>query len=186
MKDLSELELINLTKQKNGEALIELFRRNLPMVRRAMHRYYIRQYDATDWQQDALYICYESACLFRPELNVKFSGFFQLRFLNHAKSLVRFELAQKREPYSKALSYETELSTDCLGENTHESFISDSSLNLRDFEDCLSRLSYMELLAFQNDLGNMTEEECLKQLHCTKIQFDAAKHRCYRKVKKYL
>lgn len=186
MKDLSEQELIELTKQKNGEALVELFRRNLPMIQHAMRRYYIRQYDATDWQQDALYICYESACLFRPELNVKFSGFFQLRFLNHAKSLVRFELAQKREPYSKALSYSQNAIDEYSDEKTYESFISESSLNLRDWEDCVSRLSYMELIAFQNHLGNLTEEECIDQLHCNKIQFVAAKHRCQRKIKKYL
>lgn len=119
-------------------------------------------------------------------LKQKFSGFFQLRFLNHAKSLVRFELAQKREPYSKALSYSQNTIDEYSDEKTYESFISESSLNLRDWEDCVSRLSYMELIAFQNHLGNLTEEECIDQLHCNKIQFVAAKHRCQRKIKKYL
>ncbi|APT18115.1 hypothetical protein FC62_GL001341 [Amylolactobacillus amylotrophicus DSM 20534] len=191
MEKLSDLELIELTRQKNSDALVELCARYQPMIRGVIRRYFLRSYDYLDWQQDAMFICYESAVLFDENMHVRFGGFFQLRFLQHAKSLVRFELAKKRAPYSEALSLESQVTPskkirDKIIKND-VFMISESSasdVNITQLEMYIDELSLTELVAFRMNIGVVTQAEALKILDCTPTQLIAARDRCRQKFKK--
>lgn len=185
MNNLSDFELILLIRQKNSEALNELCLRYQPMIRSVIKKYFLRSYDQFDWQQDAMYICYESAILFDESYHVKFGGFFQLRFLQHARSMVRYEMAKKRAPYGNALSLETqvmpvkEMREKILEKDTY--MISENTINIAELESYIENLSRTELIAFRVNLGTIKQADALEALQCTPEQLMSARDRCRRK-----
>lgn len=98
--------LIQRVKENDDLALLLLFERYKPMITAVTKRYFIRNLDENDWNQEALIVCYESAGLYDFERGTTFGTFFRLRLQNRAKNLLRFELAKRRALYASAISYE--------------------------------------------------------------------------------
>lgn len=184
MKQKTDLELVSLVKEKESEALAELYSRYLPMINSVLRRYFIRAFDKMDWHQEAMIICYESCCVFNPDLNVKFGGFFQLRLINHARNLVRYERAKKRAPYSDAVSYSRDMEDDEI--TIREPKFSDAPVNLKHLDEFVKSLSLVELVAFRWYLGKMSKEDAMAVGRCTEDQLKAAYSRSYKKFRTYV
>lgn len=181
MKNLTDFQLIEKVKHKDNEALFELLTRYQPVVNNVRSRIYIRHFDIDDWMQEALIICYETCCLFDLQKNRDFGAFFKANFVNHAKNLLRYELAKQREPYSKAVSYEAVKESGVINESVVE--LSVDPVNVR-YQYFLSKLSQTELYAFLVLLGKIDVELAAKKAGCEANQIIAAKGRIKRKMLK--
>lgn len=144
---LSELELVMLVQHKDGAALKELCVRYAPLIMKIKRHYYLRNFDDDDWDQEAMLVCYETACLFDPEKNPRFSSFYKLRLTNHARSLLRYEYAQRRAPYAQAVSYESAPAAGLVQEESIEP-VEWTDLPA-DYYEYLMRLSPRELTALR-------------------------------------
>jgi RNA polymerase sporulation-specific sigma factor len=116
---LSDNELVRLIKEKDGAALQELCQRYAPLIMTIKRHYYLRNFDDDDWDQEAMLVCYETARLFDPHKNSRFSSFYKMRLTNHARSLLRYEYAQRRAPYAQAASYEHVLAAGLVQEASY-------------------------------------------------------------------
>lgn len=188
VKEITDVELINRVKKRDDQALCELYYRYEPIVKKIMARYFIRNYELTDWQQDALLICYETACIFDPALNLNFGGLFKLKLLNHTRSLLRFEMAQKRVGNNQAISYEAVLEeghSELIGEGRRNGHL-DDYLKISELDEFIASLSLTELMAFRYQLGAITLIEACQRANCEKKQIKNAYNRCYVKFRKFI
>ena len=183
MKERTDYELVVEVKNKNDDALMELIRRYMPLINSIKKRYYVRHYDNDDWDQDALMICYETCCLFDFELNKSFGAFYKTKLSNHARSLLRYELAKRRAPYRTAVSYETASANGLVNENSREL----SVIPARDiYNNYLQDLSKMELIATLFLLGLLSKEKACELARCDQYQLLQAKGRCKKKLSYHL
>lgn len=174
---MNDQQLINLVKEKDDVALNMLFSRYIGIVHNVKNRFFLRDYDQDDWCQDGLIMCYESCCKFNLERGDSFGAFFKTNLTNHAYSLLRRELAKRREGYRRAVSYES-LLTDGLVKDRVEQMqvaVTDSTL-----EKFIETLSHVENAVFLHYLGYLTEKE-LALMKITKKQIQQAKYRCKQK-----
>lgn len=179
MIEKSEQDLIIGVKNKNDDDLRELMHRYMPLVNNVKKRYYIRHYDNDDWDQDAMMICYETCCLFDFSLNKSFGAFYKTKLCNHARSLLRYELAKRREPYRKAISYEVATTNGLINEEGRELSITPG----KDiYQNYLKNLSKLELVATLFLLGLMTQERACQLAQCSYMQLLQAKGRCKKKL----
>ncbi|CCI81185.1 sigma-70 family RNA polymerase sigma factor [Lactobacillus hominis] len=179
MKYFSDYELIEKVKAKDNDALFELTMRYQPVVNNVRSQIYIRHFDIDDWMQEALIICYETCCLFDLKKSKDFGAFFKANFVNHAKNLLRYELAKQREPYSRAVSYEVIKESGAINESSIE--LSEYPVNAR-YQYFLSKLSITELYAFLVLLGKLDIELAAQKAACGIEQLITAKGRIKRKM----
>lgn len=183
MKERTDYELIVEVKNKNDDALKELMHRYMPLVNSIKKRYYVRHYDNDDWDQDALMICYETCCLFNFDLNKSFGAFYKTKLSNHARSLLRYELAKRRAPYRTAVSYEVASANGMVNEEGRELSITPT----KDiYSNYLQDLSKMELIATLFLLGLLSKERACQMAKCTDYQLLQAKGRCKKKLSQQL
>lgn len=180
LEERQDEELILLVRSKDSEALKELMKRYQGVAINVQKRFYLRSYDYQDWNQDSLLICYQSCKKYDFEKGGKFGAFFKTNLVNHACSLIRHEMAKRREPYRKALSYE--LMVD-IGKIQEEVSIGQLIPNNKIFEEYILSLSELEILALLHHLGKLDDKK-LKEL--TKSQLQQAKHRCKKKLERLL
>ncbi|MBP2058853.1 RNA polymerase sporulation-specific sigma factor [Lactobacillus colini] len=171
---MDNLELIQLVKQGDSDALLELARRYAGVIYNVKNRYYIRGYDEEDWRQDALLICYQACCSFDVKKG-KFGAFLKSYLTNHACTLLRHELAKLREPYRRSVSYEKLLSSGSVDEE----FIMPMSINQAILDEYLNSLSHVEIATFIDCISNFKSYSI--QAGFTRKQLQQAKHRCRRK-----
>lgn len=176
---LSEHELVSLIKQKDGAALKELCQRYAPLIMTIKRHYYLRNFDDNDWDQEAMLVCYETAHLFDPKKNPRFSSFYKMRLTNHARSLLRYEYAQRRAPYAQAASYENALAAGLVQEASYQP-AELTSLPAR-YHDYLVRLSPRELTALQVYL-----QLPARPVVYSEAQLNQACQRCKKKFKSTL
>lgn len=177
-----ELVLIEKVRKKNSRALKELYQRYLPMVNLVKSRFFIRDYDQDDWQQEAMLVCYETAILWREGMK-SFGSFYKLRLLNHARTLVRYQAAKRRAAFSHATSYEVVVENG-MQVDPLTSFAkvpaSETMGNL------IQGLSLLELFALLETLGIISHEEALERLKISEQSLIRAKSRVVRKLKDIL
>lgn len=174
---MTDLELITRVREKDSDALLELFRNYIGIVYNIKNKYYLRDYDDDDWEQDALMTCYEACCLFDVQKGSNFGSYFKTYLSNHACSLLRHDLAQRREPYRHAISYEGLMSIGGVEEQTVEM---DAPIDGKILEAYLKSLSHVEIMIFLHHVGYVSQKE-LNEMGFTKKQVQQAKHRCKKK-----
>lgn len=183
MINRTDKELIYFVKNKNNEALHELLRRYQPIINNVRGKYYIRHFDVDDWNQEAMIVCYETCCMFDLDRRREFGAFFKANFTNHAKNLLRYELAKRRAPYAKAVSYEVVKETGAVNEQGFS--LTEEPLN-EIYRQFILGLSKIELLAMLTYLGRITCEEAARRGSCSIEQITRAKGRLKKKLSSIL
>lgn len=179
---LNEEILIQKVREKDNRALEQLYQKYLPLVNQLKARYYLRDFDADDWEQEALLVCYETAILWHPG-GRSFGSFYKLRLLNHAKTLIRYQTAKRRAAFTHAASYDLIIENGVqLDPLTSFSKVPASE----SWEKLLARLSQLELLALQESLGLIDQERLLQLGQLNEASLARARSRVVRKLKDVL
>lgn len=121
MERLNEVYLIRRVKEEQDmEALHELVERYRPLINGAKLNFFIRNFDHDDWEQEALIMCYQSCCTYDEKRANSFGAYYRTKFYNHLRSLLRYELAQKRTSFTKAISYDNVVHKNLIKEEVEE------------------------------------------------------------------
>ncbi|MCH4056546.1 sigma-70 family RNA polymerase sigma factor [Lapidilactobacillus gannanensis] len=182
----NELLLIKAVQDhSDSQALESLVKKYQPMICRAAQQFYFKLFDQDDWQQEARIVCYETCLLYRTDHNCQFGAFFKLRFHNHLRSLLRHELALKRQSNHQSLPLEDYLAE----ENSYGSICYPTQLKTQSFfemEQFLKTLSYFELQSFRVACQQQTLEETCRHLDCTEEQVRRGIDRCHGKMREFI
>lgn len=178
---MSENELLKLVREKDNLALENLCRHYMPLIIGVKKRYWLHDYDFDDWQQEAMLICYESALIYDEDKLMSFGSFFKMRLYNHARSLLRYQMAARRAQDALASSYEAAVdaglpepaSQDVIGEQPWQEA----------YEACWVHLSERERVALLVQIGRLSEAEAKQRTACTDTQLQQAQQRCKRKLR---
>lgn len=184
-KATQEEQLVVRAAHKDGIVLQKLVDRYYPMVKRTQRRYYLRDFDRQDWKQEALITCYEAVVLYTHEKG-RFGSYFKRRFENHIRTLLRFNLAKRRRPYTESLSLEAlqERAHYLLSYSGKEEMMTIPSAEVgRIF---LANLSKVELIAFLTVVGKYHFEDALIIGRLQPIQLKRARARIYLKMRQAL
>lgn len=174
---MNDHQLIKLVNENNNEALNTLFYRYLGIVHNIKNKFFLRDYDQDDWYQEGLIVCYDSCRQFDFERGNSFGAFFKTNLTNRAYSLLRRELAQRREGYRRAVSYEGLLAGELVQDQAVEMQVAVADNGLEKF---VETLSHVEVVVFLHYLGYLSKKE-LDLMGITKTQIQQAKHRCKQK-----
>ena len=96
MEKGEELKLIARVRKGDSQALKKLFVNYQPLVDNCRRQFYLTDYDACDWKQEALIVCYESALLYDPARRRPFGALFKIRLRHRFINLCRNAQALKR------------------------------------------------------------------------------------------
>jgi len=107
---LDEQSLIGLAKQGDTEALLILAKRYIPVANKLQRQYFIRSFDADDWDQEALIIMHRATQQYDTHHACSFGAFYRLLLNNRVIDLIRRAQAQKRRPDQEILSLDYEAS----------------------------------------------------------------------------
>lgn len=100
---VKERKLIKKVKAGDDEALEKLFVLYKPLVNSVVKKYYLGHYDRNDWEQEAMIICYEAALVYSSEKG-NFGSLYKTKLSNHARTLIRYNNAFKRQVYDQSIS----------------------------------------------------------------------------------
>ena len=184
MERVSEVYLIKQVKEKKDvNALRKLVERYRPLINGAKLNFYIRNFDYDDWEQEALIMCYQSCCTYDESRADNFGAYYRTKFYNHLRSLLRYELAQKRTAFTRSISYENVVQKNLIKEEVEELHITPRKDMYRKF---IGKLTEKEVIALKIFLGEMTLEEASKKTKYSRYQLLQAKARCKAKLRKEL
>ena len=184
MERLNEVYLIRRVKEEQDmEALHELVERYRPLINGAKLNFFIRNFDHDDWEQEALIMCYQSCCTYVEKRANSFGAYYRTKFYNHLRSLLRYELAQKRTSFTKAISYDNVVHKNLIKEEVEEMQITPRKEMYQKF---INKLSEKEVIALKIFLGELTIEEASKKTNYSRYQLLQAKARCKAKMRKEL
>ena len=180
----SEAELIKQIKNGEDEALLDLCFRYKPLINKVKGMYHVRYYDNQDWEQDAMIICHASAKSF--DLNKgKFGSYFKTRLINHARSLVRYDNAYRRQALKQSVSLETAKKNNLIPLN--KSFVSIPEIPLSENIAILTgRLSTLEANALLVGLGVIKQKDVIEKLKISKLTLSRARSRLAQKMRQTL
>ena len=180
----SEAELIRQIKNGEDEALLDLCFRYKPLINKVKGMYHVRYYDNQDWEQDAMIICHDSAKSF--DLNKgKFGSYFKTRLINHARSLVRYDNAYRRQALKQSVSLETAKKNNLMPLN--KSFVSIPEIPLSENIAILTgRLSTLEANALLVGLGVIKQKDVIEKLKISKLTLSRARSRLAQKMRQTL
>lgn len=180
----SEAELIRQIKNGEDEALLDLCFRYKPLINKVKGMYQVRYYDNQDWEQDAMIICHASAKSF--DLNKgKFGSYFKTRLINHARSLVRYDNAYRRQALKQSVSLETAKKNNLLPLN--KSFVSIPEIPLSENIAILTgKLSTLETNALLIGLGIVKQKDVIEKLKISKLTLSRARSRLAQKMRQTL
>ena len=180
----SEAELIKQIKNGEDEALLDLCFRYKPLINKVKGMYHVRYYDNQDWEQDAMIICHASAKSF--DLNKgKFGSYFKTRLINHARSLVRYDNAYRRQALKQSVSLETAKKNNLMPLN--KSFVSIPEIPLSENIAILTgRLSSLEANALLVGLGVIKQKDVIEKLKISKLTLSRARSRLAQKMRQTL
>ena len=144
----------------------------------------MRYYDNQDWEQDAMIICHASAKSF--DLNKgKFGSYFKTRLINHARSLVRYDNAYRRQALKQSVSLETAKKNNLMPLN--KSFVSIPEIPLSENIAILTgRLSTLEANALLVGLGVIKQKDVIEKLKISKLTLSRARSRLAQKMRQTL
>ena len=180
----SEAELIRQIKNGEDEALLDLCFRYKPLINKVKGMYHVRYYDNQDWEQDAMIICHASAKSF--DLNKgKFGSYFKTRLINHARSLVRYDNAYRRQALKQSVSLETAKKNNLMPLN--KSFVSIPEIPLSENIAILTgKLSTLETNALLIGLGIVKQKDVIEKLKISKLTLSRARSRLAQKMRQTL
>ena len=176
MEKVNEVYLIRRVKEKQDmKALHELLDRYRPLINGAKMNFFIRNFDNDDWEQEALIMCYQSCCTYDEDRADNFGAYYRTKFYNHLRSLLRYELAQKRTAFTKSISYDNVVQKNLIKEEVEEMY-----------QKFIKKLSDKEVIALKVFLGELTIEEASQKTKYSRYQLLQAKARCKAKMRKEL
>lgn len=175
-----EQNLLTEILEGNEQALLELFEMYRPLVENSKSLFWIRDYDAQDWNQEALIICYEAVQTY-DQSKGKFGAFYKKLLHNRAITLLRYSRAKRRVGDEMAISLEyiqeyENIKMDMICILDHYQYDQN--------ESALSKLSHLELTSFKILMGILTYEEAMHNLDYSLLQLKRAEDRVYHKLKK--
>lgn len=182
MKKRKEMNLISAILNGNEDKLIVLFEKYRPLTEAVKRKYFLKDYDDSDWEQEALIVCLEAVRSYDPAKG-EFGSYYKKKLFNQVSSLVRAYYTDRRRAYTLS---------DSIGEvNDHgESILFygqeqaiDYSLE-EAYDEFYASLSEAELAAFSVSLGRKSLEEVKDELGLNREQLRRAKNRAYHKFKK--
>lgn len=177
----SEDVLIKQVKAGDEQALKKLFALYKPLVGSILKRYYLHHYDFKDWEQDAMIICYESVMVYSAKKG-KFSSLYKTKLCNHARTLVRYNLAARRQVYSKSVSWE-HIDKNEIREPRRSQLV----VPINDtYNNWVKSLSRMELIALLTVLGEMSTEYVIEHLEIDARKLVRARARILQKMRNVL
>ncbi|HIY92105.1 sigma-70 family RNA polymerase sigma factor [Companilactobacillus sp. HBUAS56275] len=182
MKVEQENQWIELIKEHDDSiALDRLVRRYRPMIDNMYTSYFIEGYDRNDWYQEAFLVCYQTCKLFDGNSGSKFGSFFKLKFQNHIIDIIRRENAVKRKANHGTESYDELLDNGKFDDKIAEN--NDCVDMTNELEKIMTRMSNIELVAFQFLLGKLSMYDACLKARCNMKQIIQATNRCKKKIK---
>lgn len=177
----SEDELIKRIKAGDEQALEKLFALYRPLVASVLKTYYLHHYDFKDWEQEAMIVCYESVLVYSAKKG-NFKSLYKTKLYNHARTLVRYNMAARRQVYSKSVSWEW-INKNEIREPRHSELV----VPLNDtYNEWVKSLSRMELIALMTILGEMSTEYAIEHLEIEAAKLVRARSRTLQKMRKIL
>lgn len=177
----NEEALIKRVKAGDDQALKKLFSLYKPLVSSILKKYYLYHYEYKDWQQDALIICYEAALIYSAEKG-RFGSLYKTKLSNHARTLVRYNMALRRQVYSKTVSWE-KVDMSVIQEPRRFELAIPIDDTYNNFVKSLSRL---ELIALLIVLGEMSTEYAVEKFGLEAMQLVRARSRTLQKMRNVL
>ena len=178
MEKGEELKLIARVRKGDSQALKKLFVNYQPLVDNCRRQFYLTDYDACDWKQEALIVCYESALLYDPARRRPFGALFKIRLRHRFINLCRYAQALKRRS-------QRGLQPLCDEDAEEESNIYYQEVIPVWFmaEEALSQLSKLELQAFLVLLGVKEKSEVCASCQVAEKGLNRAKYRAIQKIR---
>lgn len=179
-----EQELIGQVQAGNDDALIKLCYFYRPLINSVKQKYFVRFYDSQDWDQDALIVCYQAAMSYEQDKG-KFGSYFKIRLHNHAKSLLRYDMAYRRRAFAQATSLEAAAAKGI--EPLHQETTQLAEIPISEkFTELCAQLSDLEIKTLLIVLGVWHQEEVLQKLQIEQITLVRARSRLMQKMRKTL
>lgn len=180
MSETEEKRLISQVLEGNSEALQKLVRVFEPLIQKVKRQYHLRDFDDSDWEQEALITCYNAVLTYNPEKG-RFAVYFRSQFINHIRTILRSYMANCRRGYLNAESL------DALKEQGEQNL---SNAKVMPIEYSISEigdrffnsLSDIELMAFHTLIGLTTDQEAINKWDVNQIQLSRARCRAYHKL----
>lgn len=170
---VKERKLIKKVKAGDDEALEKLFVLYKPLVNSVVKKYYLGHYDRNDWEQEAMIICYEAALVYSSEKG-NFGSLYKTKLSNHARTLIRYNNAFKRQVYDQSISWESV--------KIQEPRRSELAIPINDtYNEFVKSLSRLELIALMTIIGEMSAEYVIDHLKIEAIQLIRARSRALQK-----
>lgn len=178
-------DLIAGVQRNREDALMKLFEKYRPVVENNKRKYYLRDYDSEDLEQEALIICHQAAEKYDPEKG-SFGSFYRTQLNNNSISLLRKKHAARRVGDEKSLSLEhlQESKSSAVEEALGKEVI--NFLHTSICDEYLTSLSETELIAFQVVIGKYTFQEALNKYDLNEATLKRAKSRANRKFSELL
>lgn len=179
-----ENELIKRVQNGEDNALKQLFQLYKPLICNIKRKFRVRYYDNQDWDQDALIICHAAAMSF-DQSKGKFGSYFKTRLTNHAKTLIRYDMAYRRQALTQSISLE--VATENGLRPLYQEYSRTSEVPLSDrFAQLIKNLSNLEIMALLVALGKYKRDEAAKLLKISQITLIRARSRLFRKMRQAL
>lgn len=179
---INEEKLIKKVRAGDDQALEKLFHLYEPLVNSIVKQFYLHHYDRKDWDQEAMIVCYEAALVFSPKKG-KFSSLYKTKLFNHARTLVRYNMARRRQIYSQSIPLEK---ADIQG-SVNEPSRSELSIPVDEtYNNFVNSLSHVELIALLTIIGEISTEYAIDHLNIEAMKLVRARARTLQKMRKVL
>lgn len=176
-----EEKLIKKVQAGDDQALEKLFQLYAPLVNSIVKQFYLHHYDRNDWDQEAMIVCYEAALVFSPQKG-KFGSLYKTKLSNHARTLVRYNMARRRQIYSQSIPLEQ---ANIQGVN--EPRRSGLSIPIDEtYNNFVNSLSHVELIALLTIIGEISTEYAIDHLNIEAMKLVRARSRTLQKMRKVL
>lgn len=180
MSEKEETRLIKQAMEGDGEALQELVKTFAPLIQKTKRQYHLRDFDDSDWEQEALITCYNAALTYQREKGC-FAAYFRKQFMNHIHTILRAYMADCRRGY-----LETE-SLDALKEQGEHKLtyakVMPLEYSISEVGDkFFNSLSEIELMTIHILMGLTTTQEVSDKLAVNRSQLRRARCRAYHKL----
>ncbi|ARD06410.1 MULTISPECIES: sigma-70 family RNA polymerase sigma factor [Lactobacillus] len=178
-----EAKLISAARQDDEKALLQLFEKYRPLVVKSRRKFYFRDFDDDDWEQEALIVCLDAVDSYNPNRG-KFGTFYKKRLYNRAVDLLRYRTTSRRIGNEIMLSLEALIECDSnkIIEPIEQPIA--TVANMENLADFFRNLSDPELVAMKVFLGHYTIEEAAEKYNMSIEKIKRAGQRAYQKLLK--
>ncbi|WP_297951181.1 sigma-70 family RNA polymerase sigma factor [uncultured Lactobacillus sp.] len=178
---IKEEKLIKRVQAGDDEALEKLFHLYEPLVNSIVNQFYLHHYDRKDWDQEAMIMCYEAALVFSPEKG-KFSSLYKTKLTNHARTLVRYNMARRRQVYSQSIPW-----NQANIQGVNEPRRSELAIPVDEiYNNFVNSLSHVELIALLTIIGEISTEYAIDHMNIEAMKLVRARSRTLQKMRNIL